>query len=450
MTSYNSGDLHLTFRGVLDARSQFVAFACGALFVPRLSLLGERAAAIKVLLDACQIGQRWVVRRARRIGLVICGAEAQLLQTLDFCPELFVGVSHTLGVVWHRVHLLSGAGSRTAGLWGHCGTDVGCYLGCGNWISPDSHTVAAPIFLMNEGNGRFTRRARMLENIPTYNMKRQFQSNGKWLVCTAGSVRTDWPCMRVWRIIDGVPDSHCVALDLKGYLLFKVRFQTWSHDADHVIVLASVSPSGWHVLSVDLEASFSSGVLVHTRKDIVPSPSGVSFLSGDIMQFQPEGFLTLHFQIVKREPKATVLYNTLTGESVVFPHSDYSDIMLVQPSYVVAERDGEDAYYQYIYTASNLRAPLRVCHHSKERRVLPSFGLVETRGERRLDYHDIITGAVLFSLETTKNDLLGQSLSTHVTRHHTSTSRVVHTLCDSSVLPSKAKYTPKLKTRAYL
>ncbi|KAH3762299.1 hypothetical protein Pelo_5855 [Pelomyxa schiedti] len=406
----------MTFHTVLDARSQFVALACGALVSSSRSLhyyhhYGASpmlaSAAIKVLLEDCQIGQKWVATCGRHVGFDVWGKH--FLPGGDYSVVVFVGLSHTLGVVWHRVHVFGGIFSDSTRTCAHY-VAVGCYLGCGNWIAEfterlDSESAhVSPFFVMNEDSGRLGRRipGELLDFKTDIIRATDFESNRKWLVCLAPLFsHPKHPCLGLWRLVDGVPVDHCV-LEVT-FNLIKVRFQTCSYNVDEVTVVASIL-SQWHVLFVDLEASFFSGKLVITREKIVSPPSllmeHMPLKMDDAMQLQPNEFLTSHSPAIPCSLKdwKRVLYNTLTDESVVFQGSSHAGAELLPPSYVVAKREytvkPRCGHYHFdLYSASALRLPQRV-HEGRSLSIslLPSFELLVARGRQTHEYQDLVTG----------------------------------------------------------
>ncbi|KAH3742876.1 hypothetical protein Pelo_15736 [Pelomyxa schiedti] len=268
-----------TIEPIVDARSQFVAFAsswierCGA---------GSAAKSLSHNRALCEsFGRDWVVGCCRQVGSTITIPTRQEVDYYSeyMCPpttnvHVFIGLSATLGVVWCRRIGDSKPACSLSGfiIRGRVGDDR--FVASGSYsrasVLVDSKgNVVSPLEHMGHSAGNWT-------------------SNGKWLVkiCVGeGFV--------VWRMSkNGVPVSPrgvSVKCTLKiGEI--GARFSQFDDPCGDVLVAVGDDHGSPSILFVDLENSCAAGVVVKARESILlpfPEPFYLFWSS-------PTTILTVH------------------------------------------------------------------------------------------------------------------------------------------------------------
>ncbi|KAH3723144.1 hypothetical protein Pelo_18153 [Pelomyxa schiedti] len=421
---------------VLDARSQFVALACGAM-IPRCGRGGVGVAGdgttrvwplspVRLLSNATHvlvshIGTKWVVpaetwqqqQHRRAIGFSVCGSDP--LQCGDCCLVVFVGLSPTLGVVWHRVHVFGGSDFGSASPCSNS-VHIGCYLGCGRWLASfDRSSVVVegqPLFAMAEDSGRMMVATSELRwSVSLFD----FESNGKWLVLCKNC-----QYLLVWRLDGGLPVGHCKSWGFgPSAFSVRVRFNPLgcnSHHGDELVVATIVTSDTTELLFVDLQESCVGGRLAITRSIVIPHTRVVDFqwVSHDeflLLYWSKTGFVL--------QP---VVNGHVAGGTVLFPEPKYSSLHFVQPAHVLARtkvRSGvlvsRTSRGSEVYSTSNLSEPL--CLQTHAAMLYLHLGLVVFASDDartvRHNFQDVGTGTVLFAITRTNNVVRMRRLARH-------------------------------------
>ncbi|KAH3722694.1 hypothetical protein Pelo_18600 [Pelomyxa schiedti] len=395
---------------MLDARSQFIALACGAMIsrcggfrVGRLSAARLLSNATHVLVH--HIGRMWVVpagvggHQRRAIGFSVCGNDP--FPCGDCCLVVFVGISPTLGVVWDRVHLFGGS---NFGSVSRCSNRVriGCYLGCGRWLALFGlSSFVDPVLAMAEDDGRM-----MIATAPTgleesRSSLTHFESNSKWLVLCRHN-----PYLRWWKLDGGLPVGHSHVYGFgAGNFFIRVRFHPMgcnSHHCDELVVANKVTSDAKEVdatelLFVDLQASFVDELLVVTRRITIPHLEVVDFqwVSHD------------EFLLLSWSKTGIVLQRVVQGQvagAVLFPEPKYVWLQFLPPSHVLARTKASGELFSgcsEVYSASNLSEPLYLQTYAVKVYLHSGFAVFTSSGVQtvRKNFQDVETGRVL--LEST-------------------------------------------------
>ncbi|KAH3764372.1 adenylate cyclase [Pelomyxa schiedti] len=403
MTSDNGIPIRATWK--IDARSQFLALACGATASGRgpVSLLSN---AFEVL--AYEIGRKWVVSCSRRWGFGVGeGHSKDEIPCGDCCLVVFFGVSHTLGLVWHKLHLFGGCNFGASKPCAN-GMQIGCYLGSSKWMSYLPWAVDRDgAFVMNEDDGRIVGRIR--GSVSTLNWVESFHSNGKWLVQICRKSK-----MRVWRLREGVPEGHCVLIrNRPDHRIFGTRFLPWGDENEVVVVSQSKEKHASDLLFVDLQTSVFNEALVVTSSISVP------YEADDILCLPRQEFLVLSRDFSIEMGFRRFTYNTLTRRLFYFP----GDVQFVPPSHVL-NRPRLDHNCR-IYAASDLGQPLRQfqqhgCQHPFFRMTTTDRWIANGDPSVSLNVYDLVTGTTVLTLTRTLKSpgVAGQHSGETIPQHH--------------------------------
>ncbi|KAH3732965.1 hypothetical protein Pelo_16202 [Pelomyxa schiedti] len=169
---------------LLDARSQFIAFA--SVVVARCG--GGSQARVLSTSIVQHLGREWMVSCCWVTGLTVgsvarvqisAGTQTTTATNCSSPIHLFVGLSPTLGVVWHRCWNASQFGDTT--------TVIDCCIGGDKFVvrttGPGGGMSA---FVADAKTGSFVRR--LVSDWPKYQAP-AFDTNGKWLVMTSRSAK---------------------------------------------------------------------------------------------------------------------------------------------------------------------------------------------------------------------------------------------------------------------
>ncbi|KAH3764390.1 hypothetical protein Pelo_3766 [Pelomyxa schiedti] len=383
----------------------FLALACGATASGRgpVSLLSN---AFEVL--AYEIGRKWVVSCSRRWGFGVGeGHSKDEIPCGDCCLVVFFGVSHTLGLVWHKLHLFGGCNFGASKPCAN-GMQIGCYLGSSKWMSYLPWAVDRDgAFVMNEDDGRIVGRIR--GSVSTLNWVESFHSNGKWLVQICRKSK-----MRVWRLREGVPEGHCVLIrNRPDHRIFGTRFLPWGDENEVVVVSQSKEKHASDLLFVDLQTSVFNEALVVTSSISVP------YEADDILCLSRQEFLVLSRDFSIEMGFRRFTYNTSTRRLFYFP----GDVQFVPPSHVL-NRPRLDHDIR-IYAASDLGQPLRQfqqhgCQHSFFRMTTTDRWIANGDPSVSLNVYDLVTGTTVFTLTRTLKSpgVAAQHSGETIPQHH--------------------------------
>ncbi|KAH3766680.1 hypothetical protein Pelo_1441 [Pelomyxa schiedti] len=309
-----------TIRAAIDARSQFIAFACAS-----NGRCGVHSPA-KTLADSplvcSEFGRDWVAGCCRRIGSTL----AFLVGQVSAVVHVFIGVSSTAGVVW--CNAVSGSALHARLGEGHWSVE-GCvcddkFVVDGQWDAP----------CVVDGAGNLV--ARLVHTPDNYDPFSAWASNGKWLVDVEEDAEER---LYVRRVLKGVPVGDYVCLRWTAPIagLFP-RFSPFNPCGDELVLVggtkkkneernmggdAFVSPPGLMVF-VDLEKSFVSGVIVETKRLPLTQHTPVG-----LMWSSPDTILTLHF--ANREYE---VYSTTAGQLRHFPGNNYQRAEILPKEHV--------------------------------------------------------------------------------------------------------------------
>ncbi|KAH3766679.1 hypothetical protein Pelo_1440 [Pelomyxa schiedti] len=364
----------------LDARSQFVGFACASIErcgaeSPARSLAHNRA--------LCEMfGRDWVVGCCRQIGttITITVWNWDLGGRERVRAHVFMGVSATLGVVWCKwldMNIL------TTGRFMECieecvGDDrfiTGSFWGSSGIVDSSGNAVS------DLGS-------------PESDPSAFYVTNKKWVVRVEN---VEWARrLTVWNISNGVPVSpsfrvKCTA-PLEGH---GARFSPFDPCGDELFFVGV--RSSWGLLSsVHLTKGIEAGGIVGLRKSILlphTNPFALAWAS-------PDTILTLHHC-----DRDYIVYNTRTAESHEFTSEKYREISLVPPGTHITAFT-HDSLCEVYNCASSEWWCLPSCQYkhkpaenmdSSSTAVFPSESTVKQPSEEQISVsvHDVLTGTLM-------------------------------------------------------
>ncbi|KAH3723260.1 hypothetical protein Pelo_18036 [Pelomyxa schiedti] len=367
-------------RVVVDARSQFVAFASSSIERCGVASAAKSLSHNRALCES--FGRVWVTGCLYQVGTTATAAEVRrgAVASTDGEEEgvhVFMGLSATLGVVWST-----------------CPAARGLVLGDGTSAGVDR--VAACLGNTNNhnnnnngnGGGRFVAASTCMATVldaagkavtvladtegdeMNWYPEGFWVGNGRWLVFVGHPVLHTR--LFVWRMMDGggvgggvpvgagVRVKLCVPLNRKG-----AGFSRFNPCSDELVFVGGECPKGSEgegakgegaaseaaaVSFVNLERSIDTGITVESKKRVLlpySYPLGLAWES-------PDTILTLHNDTIANNFK---VYNIKSGEMHTFLYDNYAGIYSVPPgSHIVACLSDVHTKYE-IYCASNLSQP---------------------------------------------------------------------------------------------
>ncbi|KAH3722443.1 hypothetical protein Pelo_18851 [Pelomyxa schiedti] len=294
-----------TFTVDIDARSQFIAFACGA----NVDRCG-RSSPVSLL----RASPTWILRRIGVLWVVRCTRVDGLTEPNQ--ARLVLGLSPTLGVVWHQIAWEDGESNCTQFV---------CHLRDGNLLALSGNYLE--IYNMR-GNG-FVRR--FLCEVPRLVTFKSFQYNGKWLVLFhwAGS-RRDKFILMVWKVMpNGVPRLPAISLHKQFIAMcysegccslagvFKPQVLEFPYAGDEIFV--TTEHPAQCIIGVDLEKSYSSSTLVISRK------LRLNCIHADILRVTPEAIVVQGFS---RKPDPQLTIHDVMFEKKYFSHNTNTGVTI--------------------------------------------------------------------------------------------------------------------------
>ncbi|KAH3760407.1 hypothetical protein Pelo_7780 [Pelomyxa schiedti] len=303
---------------VIDARSQFVAFASSG--IERCGV-GSPARSLSHNRDLCEsFGRDWVVGCCRQLGTTVSFpvAAGTGTPTDGTDPEarsvqvhMFMGVSATLGVVW-CTWLDEGSSMLR---------DIEACVGENRFVA-SSYEGSAVIV---DRNGR---------TVATLDGEQQrdplgfWVVNSKWLVWIQYDVDSESKLI-VWRMGNGLPVSDGVGV--QGTALKNCAgggFSPFEPFGDELLIVGCSDRA--RVSFVDLEKSIESGGTVESKRRVC-LPYGDAF---DLLWSSPTTIVTLHCLSGTYK-----VYNTVTGELVhTFPSEKYKNVYVLPHAHITALR----------------------------------------------------------------------------------------------------------------
>ncbi|KAH3743896.1 hypothetical protein Pelo_14720 [Pelomyxa schiedti] len=368
---------------VVDAGSQFVALACAS-----IDRCGRGSAAARFVASGnpallAEFGRRWVVACARQVGSTLLLTPSSSSSRAHTKAHVFMGLSATMGVVWCKC-------------WGESASTrdwiVQVTVGGDRFVATDNWREAWVI----DGGGGVVSPLRSQVHAPVISF---WANNEKWLVrVDSGSERKK---LIVWRMSGGEPVGPGVGVECtEGVSGVCAKFSPFSAFGDELVFSSSEDTcaflsAGRESLSfVDIDKSIASGVTVVTKEYPLPLINLIDFVWAD-----PDTILTMH------SDTDSIVYNTKTGESKVFPVSQYQRMEAISPEHIAfslgstGTTNERRTTVRVVYSARDLSHPshqyerqnssFRV--HSTEKGIY----VAEMDNPRTVVIHDSITGTPL-------------------------------------------------------
>ncbi|KAH3714297.1 hypothetical protein Pelo_19195 [Pelomyxa schiedti] len=353
-----------TIDPVVDARSQFVAFACASIERCARSSPAARSLADGNPALLAEFGRQWVAGCARQVGATLAvkrgdpAGESEDLWIYSTRVAVIMGLSATLGVVWCKcwtcttpiiggnwvvemplgadgMFLMKGKYNKRTG----CVIDVGS-CGCGgNWSANPRLDSAVSLPRVVELKRR---------DPPSwiYISGGFWVRNNKWLVLVEHEhMLTVWR-MDVERALP-VGDGLCLNSEVT-IKCFGSMFSPFNPSGDELVF----SDGNEHYFSdpclyfVDLVKSIEAGVVVITNSLRLPEDWVFDFIWA-----APDTILTMN-----RADSGAGVYNTKTREKTLFPNANW--MHSISPGhFAVLHQDSAGDKFAKVYMASDVSHP---------------------------------------------------------------------------------------------
>ncbi|KAH3732303.1 hypothetical protein Pelo_16867 [Pelomyxa schiedti] len=324
-----------TIRPVIEARSQFVGFACSGLSRCGRGSPARRLSHNRALCE--QFGRDWVVGCSRWVGttvmLPLVGGDilASDGKTSNF--HVFMGLSATLGVVSCKCMCLGDPQATTRKDDDHRFAYVEECVGYGRFV--EGSFLGSSRILNSEGEVLAKLKGERLLG----DLFGVWVSNKRWLVRVMAQAAVKK--VIVWRMDDnGVPVSPCGVVVRCTVPLSEgcgVRLSPFDPCGDEIVFVGqqqvlSLSDQPLSTISfVDLEKSIEAGVTVVVSNKTMSLPHSTPF---DLIWSSPSTILILYRDV----RSGFRVFNTVTGEIWSFSAELYTKISTVWPSHITALR----------------------------------------------------------------------------------------------------------------
>ncbi|KAH3722758.1 hypothetical protein Pelo_18538 [Pelomyxa schiedti] len=283
-----------------------------------------------------------------------------------------------MGAVWSRSWPRTSSSSGEESEWRWLHWTVEGAVGDDRFVATDDSRDA---WVIDSGGGAVAR-LETRRGVPAPRMS-FWARNAKWLV------RVDFDSepkkLIVWRMSGAAPVGPGVGVECTEDISWKcARFSPFSPCGDELVIgsyentTASLSGRRERLSFVDIDKSIASGVTVVTKEYPLPLIHLVDFLWAE-----PDTILTMH------SDTESIVYNTKTGESKVFPVSQYGCMKAIPPEHIAFSLGSTG-------TTNERKTTVRVTHSTDE-----GIYAVEMEPSRTVALHDSITGKPLFFLTIT-------------------------------------------------
>ncbi|KAH3732127.1 hypothetical protein Pelo_17041 [Pelomyxa schiedti] len=406
--SQTPGEVVVDQSVIVDARAQFVAFAC-ATIVGRCGV----ASPARVLAGAQPVvedlGRSWVAGPSRIVGFTSVFQDLPPSGPIRKKLHVFLGLSATLGVVWCR--------PQTHSTWwpddgnAMIAEDVQGNIGGGMFIATSYYPSERSATCVVDSFGRLVARLAVGSGDDAsaiVDSRWQFVCNSKWVVMVeaAGDTQprlTLWNLTRLWLATASATTTRASGGDtICGGAVVKCNVNTvvgWAQFprfgdpcGDEIVMVGNDEEVGCVVSFVDLQRSSEAGVSVVTSRCVIPHPNPIG-----LVWESPETLLTLH------RPFDYCVYNAKTENVPVrFLTTKYQCVRVIQPAHIGAvlrsrKRSSGGARQKISVVGAEVTSKLAT--HKGVFTVEKTT--VGTKVRASVSVHDAITGICLATLTVT-------------------------------------------------
>ncbi|KAH3722684.1 hypothetical protein Pelo_18610 [Pelomyxa schiedti] len=309
---------------VVDARSQFVAFASSS--IERCGV-GSAAQSLSHNGALCELfGRDWVVGCCYQVGTTaeLHGGGSfttgrKRSANVEATVHVFMGVSATLGVVWCRC-----VDARPLLLMGAYFHRIAACIGDRRFLA--TTLTMRDVAKVVDTYGRVVAELGGRKEDWAFGTLGGYASNCKWLVVINDIMGRG---LIVWRMGGGVPLGDGVSVRWTTGQVKKCGFSRFDPCSDELVFIGYNRDANATISFVNLERTIEAGVAVQSRPSLLlPHPSPIDFA-----WTSPDTILTLHNDTTFHSFE---VYNTNSGEVHTFPHAKYSGIYSVPPGAHIA------------------------------------------------------------------------------------------------------------------